>query len=32
MDNCGFSRADAIRGRADFIEFSRKVRPKLYKI
>jgi hypothetical protein len=32
MDNCGFSRADAIRDRADFIEFSRKVRPKLYEV
>jgi hypothetical protein len=32
MDNCGFSRPEAIRDKADFIEFSRKVRPKLYKI
>jgi hypothetical protein len=32
MRDCGFSRADVIRDRADFIEFSSKVRPKLYKI
>jgi hypothetical protein len=32
MNNCGFSRPEAIRDKADFIEFCRKVRPKLYKI